>query len=230
MPTYGSLEGVEAILGFRVTDSTVPNSTQVASWIDQIEAEVKERALGSYSVSDEYIDVPAISPPGSILALGHTFLSPGCLIFPKHGPIISVTSLYRNRAGLSQAEDWEPLSEGEGPDRHFIVLRAGSRNLGYAIFFHRNAPAPGFRRVKLSYTYGYNFSPDILARYVNLRVAILALEAKRGSSSPEGMAQFAGGGLQAFVPAQYEARIRSLEAELARIEELFPKPMPAGVF
>jgi len=57
-PQYTSESLVEAITQIDITDSTNPSSSQVLTWIEEVEKEVEERRLGSHTATDVYIDVP----------------------------------------------------------------------------------------------------------------------------------------------------------------------------
>ena len=59
-PKYTSESLVEAVTQIDITDSTNPSSSQVLTWIEEVEKEVEERRLGSHTATNVYIDVPSL--------------------------------------------------------------------------------------------------------------------------------------------------------------------------
>jgi hypothetical protein len=56
----------------------------------------------------------------------------------KHPPILSVTSLTCNTAGLTQAPVWDSLTEGPGENTHYLLYNEEGK-----IYFYSNIPGDG---------------------------------------------------------------------------------------
>jgi hypothetical protein len=148
-------------------------------------------------------------------------------------PIISITELQKNDEDYADTPDWISLTEGPADNSSFLLLTSGLKNLGYAIWFYDNLPMAGPKRLRVTYTYGYNVDNEILQRWCTLKVAIKVLVAKMGTSSASGLTELQGEGLGIYLPRQYKRRIDELKAEVAIIEKTyFPKPsgIPAAIF
>jgi len=244
-PKFTSEANVEALLQMEFDASTYPSSVQVLDWIEEIETDVIERNLYQRTATDVYIDVPAsrLQPEFNSYSWTYHVKSDRMIVGRGGGvlvpltnvkkPIISIVSLYKNDADLNDAPDWVELTEGPGEGSSFILLTSTSRTgevLGYALWFYDNFPLAGPKRLKMTYTYGYNVNTEILDRYCTLGVAIKVLQALRGTANPGGLAEFTGT-LGTYVPTHYESRIEDFRREMRLIEEMhFPKSAPAFGF
>jgi len=243
-PQYTSESLVEAVTQIDITDSTNPSSSEVLTWIEEIEKEVIERRLGSHTATDVYIDVPNIEESVGYYSATYkaktgqlfigTSMGAGVLVPLKNvkGPIISITSLYKNDEDPTDAPDWEELTEGPGDGSDFMLLQvsSGSKTYGYALWIYDNFPLAGPKRLKMTYTYGYNIDSKILQEYCTLKVAIKVLQAKMGTSDGEGLNEFAGGDLGTYIPTQYQTRINLFRQRIAEIEAIhFPSEFAVAI-
>ena len=175
MGNYTSVDRVADLIQIDLDGSSVPTSTTVERWIEEIEARIDSLGLGTYSVTDQYIDVPysltTISPSEWFYDMETDILrysQRDALIVPLanvKNPIISITSLYKNDEDLTDTPSWEEFVEGPGDDSDFILLRSGRGNHGYALYIYDDEPSSGPKRLKMTYTWGYNIDSDILADY-----------------------------------------------------------------
>jgi hypothetical protein len=122
------------------------------------------------------------------------------------------------------------LTEGLAND--FIILKgrtkAGLR--GYAFYFFEDLPAPGYHRVKATYTYGLGLDTDILSEYATWKVALRVLFAKSGTSDPSGVHQFVGG-IQSYVSTQYREKATQLLDRITKWESQWKRDeIAVGVF
>jgi len=234
-PQYTSEEKVEGILQIDIDNDSNPSSSEVLTWIEEVEREVEERRLGSHTATDVYVDVPSLDEAAGYYSATYkaktgqlfiaTSMGAGILVplLNIKGPIISITSLYKNDEDPSDTPDWEELTEGPGDGSDFMLLEAtsGSKTYGYALWIYDNFPLAGPKRLKMSYTYGYNINSKILQEWCTLKVAIKVLEAKMGTSSGEGLTEFAGGDLGTYIPTQYQTRIALFKQRIKEIEATY---------
>lgn len=96
---------------------------------------------GGVTVTDEYYDGDG-----------------GEELWLKYRPVVSVTALYRNKASLNAAADWEQLLEGPGAGKHFILY--GQKGLVY--MFDR-IPGADYKNIKVTYKAGYSAVPESVA-------------------------------------------------------------------
>lgn len=234
-PLYTSLDKVESITRVSFTQSSVPTRADVLSWVEQIESRVEARALGSHTATDQYIDVPMaeeIYPDYTwyyeVEDAKLRFEVEGGVVVPLGGvkyPIISVTSLYKNDEDYDSTPDWEQLTEWDGSsdDTDFMLLTTGRRDSGYALWFYDDEPEPGPKRLKATYTYGYNIDADILDDWCGLYTSIKVLTARMGSNEDSGLSMLEGGDLGVHINTNYKDRIEELRRQIVEIEiEYFP--------
>ena len=128
---------IEAELGTSITSSTTPNSTQLNQWIKEAETQIEGKLgqmFGSTTATnfvqsyDEHTSLKEdLSPVYS--SMGHDYsglnLNTSTFLVDNNGlriyPIISITSLYRNVAGDTEADSWELLTENTGSSGDFIL-------------------------------------------------------------------------------------------------------------
>jgi len=242
-PVYTTEANVEALTQISIDTGTVPTSTQVLDWIEEIERRIVEQALGSHAATDEYVDVPNQEDIGAYWTLEWTpkvdslrfkYSGAGELVplYNVKKPILSITSLYKNDEALDDAPSWTQLTEGPANNSSFILLKSGIKGLGYALFFYDNYPSAGPKRLKVTYTYGWNVDSKILRDYCTLGVSVKVLEARMGTSSGDGLSEFQSGDFSTYIPTQYMNRIKLYKEEMKEIEtKYFPKPdLPAAFF
>lgn len=194
-PKYSTQAKVTGITQFTPASGTTPTETQVLTWIEEIEADADARFLGSYTATDQVIDIdPELNypPKGSIAWLeaisgaDYDEINMAILI-PPFKPIISVTALSRRTTGLTETAAWELLTEGPGSMASFIIIKKATKTgqyLGVAVFFYQNEPYVGLGRVKMTYAYGWNLSTTILGEWCTLKVALKVLEALKEANTP----------------------------------------------
>jgi len=224
-PLYTSQAKVTGLTQFTPSDTTQPTSTQVLTWIEEVEADIDARALGNYVATDQIVDVPAhIDYPAKdtiawLEAMGFSRWEKveNRLLIPPFTPIVSITSLYRRTTSETEAASWEQLTEGPGVNTSFLLLKRrtkAGRYLGFAVYFYQNPPTVGYQRVKMTYNYGYNIPATILSDYATLRVARAVLLALSQTPSPSGLRQFVGGDLQTYVPVEYRTKLEEIEKRI----------------
>jgi len=201
MGTYATEAKVEAITQFDINNTTSPSTTEVAQWITEIEKDAEARKLGSYTATDQLIDVPARLdwPAKDTIAWlyaisGKRYMDAATrIVIPPFIPIISITSLSRNKAAYTAEPDWEALTEGPGSGDSYILLKKetkGSKFLGFAIYFYQNPPDIGYQRIKMTYTYGWNIDSEIIGEWCTLKVALKVLDAVMNATSPIGVGDY----------------------------------------
>lgn len=231
MGSYTNETDIEAITQFTITDSTKPTTTQVASWITEVEADVDARALGSYTLTDQLVDVqPKLGYPfrGTMawlrsIASGQLETTEyGNKIAPPFLPIISVASLSRRTSSLGSADVWEALTEGSGVGASYIILKRRTKTnqyLGFTLYFHQNAPYFGPQRIKMTYDYGWNLSTDIIGEWCTLKVSVKVLDAIMHATSPIGAGSYSVDIVSIGIdPARRRA---DLIARLKEIEQMY---------
>lgn len=234
--SYTEESKIEAQLGgLTIDNTTTPTTAQVAIWITEVEAEITEKALGSHTATDTYLDVPATERGTGVYDVEYdiatdtltTQAGRNVRIVPItdiHGPILSITSLYKNDAAYDAAPSWEELDEWDGSsaDTSFLLRQSGNKQHGYVLIFYDNFPLSGPKRIKMTYSYGHNVSTNILSEYATKRVAINVLQARMGSNQVDGLHLVDMGGDVPFVyNTNYKDRIAEFRADIARIEERY---------
>ena len=202
MGTYTNESDIEGIVQLAITESTAPTTTQVASWITQVEADVDARCLGTYLVTDELVDVaPVLSYPArntiawlrAIASGGYEDIVASNIIALPRTPIISITTLNRRTSSLGSTDVWEALTEGSGSGKSFIIIKSRSKTnqyLGFGLYFHDNRPYDGFQRIKVTYNYGWNLSTSIIGEWVTLKVSLKVLDAIINATTPIGAGDY----------------------------------------
>lgn len=235
MGTYTDEVRVEAASTVTISDSSAPSSSQVSTWIQEVEAWVAEKALGSHTATNEYLDVPHhgeeeklynwdynIKNERLVFHEGQVFRVP---LTGLKRPLISITSLAKNDEAYDQAASWDTLTEGPGEDSSFILRQTGSKQHGYELVFYDNQPLPGPKRLRLTYFYGHNISGDILSEYCSKVVAIEVLAHRMGTNSVDGLSYVDAGDFGVAFNTRYVERIERLQKRVDEIKaEFFPQP------
>ena len=232
--TYVSETDIEAITAFSITESTVPTTMQVAAWIVEVEADVDARGLGTYTLTDQYVDVPRqVSYPseGTVAWLSsiandtNEVIDVNNVIVLPFLPIVSVTSLSRRTSSLGSTDVWEALTEGRESTNSYIILKKRTKSnqyLGFALYFFNNVPYDGVQRIKATYNYGWNLSTDIIGEWCTLKVALKVLDAVINDSTPIGSSQY--GDMNINVSINPEQRRKDI---ILRIKEIEDKYFPS---
>jgi len=238
--TYVSEEDVEALTQITINESSVPTSTQVSAWITQVEARVEERALGSHTATDEYIDVPAYTSNTGIYNYRYNSdtdivqfgdpQSPNIVPLTSiRRPLISITKLEKNDEDYTESPNWVELTEGPADGADYLLLRSGGKQHGYALYFIDNPPKPGPKRLRISYSYGHNVSTSILKEYCTKLVAVNVLEARMGTSSVDGLSYLDAGAFGVAMNTRYVERIQRWLEDIREIEDrYFPDDSEKG--
>lgn len=238
-PKYTSEQDIESLLQISISSSTKPNDTDVEKWIEEIERGMDTTIYGSYATGThpngmkcDVLPIDSI-PEGTINWLeyittyGYT-PSSGIIVMPPITPIITITAVYRNLAGLDADTDWELLTQGPGSGSSFIPLKkVGKQNAEqiWGLFFYQNLPSEGPQRVEIIGTYGYNIDAKILREYATLKVADKVLFSKIRTSDPGGLTMFTGGNLTRHVQVEWSTMRSVLKERAKEIEKLyFPSP------
>jgi hypothetical protein len=239
-PVYTSEVMVEGLLQVTIDNSSIPTSTQLAQFMKDVEYGVIHRKLGSHTATDIYIDVPIgteiLRRYDWIYDAEHARLKIGInsgVLIPLIDiptPIISITSLYKNDNDEASAPSWTALTQWDGTvASDFMLLKSGTKTLGYALWIYDDEPESGPNRLKMTYSYGFNVDLAILGDYCTYGASIKALMARMGTNEPDAMSMLEGDVLGRFMPRQYESRIKMFEAKMAYIEKTyFPQQSDFG--
>jgi len=230
MGTYVTEAKIEGLIQFDIDATTSPSTTEVATWITEIEADADARNLGSYTATDQTVDVPARLdwPAKNTIAwlyaiTGKRFAEiSNRVVIPPYLPIISITSLSRNTADYTAEPDWEALTEGPGSGDSYIILKRNTKTdqyLGFALYFYQNTPYTGYQKVKMTYSYGWNLSTDIIGEWCTLKVALKVLDAVMHGTTPIGAGDY--GMLDIRVGIDPARRRVDLLARIEEIERLY---------
>ncbi|MGP3667613.1 MAG: hypothetical protein ACKD6N_03525 [Candidatus Bathyarchaeota archaeon] len=159
-PKYTNEMKIEALLQIDIGEDSVPTSGQLLDIIERVDKDMDTRLLGVYTSENELV--------GSD---GEAFIQPNFL------PIIQVSRVEVNFADPSQKPDWQELVEGPGEGSSFIVVKKNfaGKLLGIGLYFYDNIPPRGRARIRVTYTYGFNFEQKILEEYATKRVALEVL-------------------------------------------------------
>lgn len=233
MGTYTSTTLIRGVTQFTDSGSTTPTTTQIEQWITEIEADADARALGSYTLTDQLIDVlPGIMYPAKdtiawLEALaGQRFDEiRNLVVIPPFIPIVSISSLSRRTSTLGSTDTWEALNEGTSSDDHYIQYKKKTKTnkyLGFALYFYSNNPTPGYQRIKMTYNHGWNLSTDIIGEWCTLKVALKVFTALLEANTPVGAGDYAIG--DTSIGVDLERRVVITKERLKELEDrYFPK-------
>jgi len=195
--TYTTEAKVEALLQMDIDGSSDPNTTEVAVWIAEVEADMDAQMLGSYTATDEVMDVPPVTgilPKDTAYWMQYLnqygyLPEEGQIVIPSRIPIVSISSLSRRTTGLSETAAWEALTEGPGSTASYIQIKKRTKAdnvLGFALYFYQNPPVAGLGRLKMTYNYGWNIDTSILGEYASIKVALKVLDVLVSANIPAG--------------------------------------------
>jgi hypothetical protein len=180
---------VEGELLYSITESSNPTSSQVANFIEEVEAEIDELTETSFTevtITDEIIPFTERNAfmYSNLAGFGGIRTD---YIFPdkqaifltasnvKRRPITSITSLYRNLSGSTlDADSWEQLTEQTGSGGDFIL----DKQTGLIVFINNKPPFGHHRAIKCTFKYGYSSIPSIVKTLATKMVAKRVLIAK----------------------------------------------------
>lgn len=234
---------IEAATQVDITTTSDPSTSEVAEWISEVEAAMDAELLGSYTATNEEIDVARVWLPRKdtlewikgIVARSIPLDIQGEVVIPEKKPIISMTSLAVNDNTLTEAPSWTTLTEWDGSsaDTDYLVIQKLMKTgimLGIGWYFYGdNKPKQGKKRIKATYTYGYNVPTKILQRYATLKVAIQVLETVMLSGEPTRIASYTGGDFQSFINTQLDPLIEGFRRKIEEIEDRYFPDMPLAI-
>lgn len=176
---------VEAEIGKSIDSGTVPTTTQVAQWIEEVEDYIDKRAGTSFTSTTVTNEIypwsrynAVFSPTSGARAVetgrhdSMSGFSVNSFKLAKH-PIISVSQLYINGATDDSADSWSEFTQQTGSGGDFIV----DLNTGYVTFLSQT-PSWGERAVKVTYYYGYSTIPNVVKWLATKLVARRVLDMK----------------------------------------------------
>lgn len=226
-PVYTTIEKVSSLVQVDLDTTSVPKIDEVLVYIQESEAKIIDRALGSHNASNAYIDIPVTGTVYSNYEFDLTEDTVGTasegLVVPlatiKH-PIIAITGLSKNEVDIVGAPVWTALTQWSGnAASDFMLLKSGKRDAGYALYIYNNIPtAQGPSRLKMTYSYGHNVPTAILSDYCTLDVAIRVLTVRIGTNEIDGLSRVYGNNLGQSMITNYSERIAEMKEKMAMIE------------
>lgn len=186
---------VEAEIGSSIDASTTPNTTQVATWIEEEESIVDERTGTTFTAGTASAIVMPFNEH-NVHSKSKTFyteslradtqrLSSSNSVFLLDSkdnpvkPVISISSLERNTAGGTTSSDsWDSLTENTGSGGDFTFDPTTG-----LLTFHQNRPTFGLDRgIRWSGNYGYSSVPLKVQMLTTKLVARRILKSKAKGS------------------------------------------------
>ena len=196
MARYSTSTGVATLL--QTTFSTAagdvgPSQAQVVDIIDRVSDYITQYTgrSWSYATTMEYIDVHGdyrrSLTKADVWGASQTGFGPfqkqyggaETVFFLKKRPIVTISTLQENIAGTS-SETWATRASGYGGD--FLIYREE----GYLDFI-RNYPLPGYRNLRILYTYGESSVPADIRYATELFVAAEVLNMIKRDSDQQGL-------------------------------------------
>lgn len=235
MGDYTTEALVEGESGITISTTTTPNSTQVTTYINEVEGEMKARGLDERYVVNIDMDVDQYPRSQSgILGVGgeeEYIRTEALIIVPPLRPIGVVSELKVRDTGLDETPTYTTLIEGPASNADFVVLQAPTMHgtmRGYAFMIFNTLPELGVKRIRGSFWWGNKLNSNWLQRYATLKVAEKVLKAKMGSAEPSGTPMFTGVDLQTAMPLDYIQRLRVIRDEINKMESDLPKYWSSG--
>ena len=216
---YSTSTGVATILQTTFSTSageTGPSQSQVVDIIDRVSEYITQYTGKSWSfaTTTEYMDVHGEyrRSLSKVDVWGASQLGVGTfnkqyggaetVFFLKHRPIVTIGTLQENLAGTS-SETWSTRASGYGGD--FLIYREE----GYVEFI-RNYPFPGYRNLRILYTYGEASIPADIRYATELLTAVEVGNMIKRDSDQQG--------LQSVTIGQTSYNFGDLEKQLKRYE------------
>lgn len=163
---------IEAFLGITIDATSSPTSTQLVEWIEEAEQEIDDRAGVSFTSvlnTNEIYNLDEYSYYSRPAFQSHYYcetMYPELRLKLTKRPIVSVTSLFRNQASHTGADEWSALTENTGTGGDYVVDKRSGE-----IIFLRAFPIPQKRSVKITYNHGHSTIPKTVQRLATLIVA-----------------------------------------------------------
>jgi len=150
---YTTAVDVKAYAKITYSDLGLADDTAYTTFIDPLIAIVEK-------IIDDHCGVPSTFFKASGLTITDEYHDGdgGDELWVKYRPIVSVTTLSRNKAGLTAEADWEELTAGPGADTHYLLYA----EKGYVYIYGRR-PGVGHKNIKITYVGGYATVPGPVA-------------------------------------------------------------------
>ena len=153
MSAYTTSTNVGMLLGTAFTTSTDPTDDEVASIIARVQAYIDTYMgrIWTTATASEYHDT--MSEGRQSWGGGSYWKGVQDRYFLRRYPLVGVTAVRENTAGLGSAAVWQTRSSGYSGD--FLIYPEE----GY-IEFHKSLPQAGRRNLFIAYTYGEATTPN----------------------------------------------------------------------
>ena len=192
---YTTETPVEAEIGNSLSGSTVPTSTQLVDWIEEVEEQIDERTGCSFSSTtvtnailpfDEHTSFKSsqVNAGYSLRADGDRLYAVDSVFLldesgKKVKPIISVSSLSVNQNGSNiDADSWTSITQNSGSGGSFFLDKITGM-----VTFHQDKPSFGLQRaIKWSGNYGFSSIPKKVQMLATKLVAKRILQMKSKAS------------------------------------------------
>jgi hypothetical protein len=167
---YSTSTHVAAILQTEISGSTDPSTDEVTDFISRADALINRKTgrIWSTATTSEYHDIRGVDVEYSRPLRRR---SPSPVIHLRNYPVVSMTFLRENTAGLGSGASWASRTEGVGGD-YLVDLPTGR------IRWHLNIPLTGRHNIFVGYTYGVSSTP---AEIQDLSATLAALDVWRAS-------------------------------------------------
>jgi len=178
MPSYSTSTAVGSLLGTTFSGTTDPTQAEVNDVLLRVSAHIDQVTGRGWTAAttSEYHDTRSAYERSETR---FPYRSVQSVFFLKRYPVTSVQSVQENTSGLS-GETFVSRASGYGGDWIFYADEG-------AVRFHRNHPQPGFRNIKVSYTYGESPTPDDIRYAAELLAAAEAVNMIKRGSDQEGL-------------------------------------------
>jgi len=202
MAQYTAITDVSNELnGFSITSTSTPSIITVKDWITESDSQTNlmtGRVWSSETASSETYDYDG---SGSI--------------FTKYAPIISVTEVLVETAGIDAAASvWSERTEGRTNANDFMLYK----NDGELVFHGTQKPNAGFQNLMITYTYGYASVPSYIKRLSTLLTARRIIEAIQSGSATEEGGTVSVGTISVSDPSQFgNNRLKQIDDEVKSI-------------
>lgn len=162
---YSTETDVEALLLEDISSTTTPNTTQVATWIDQADAYIDEFTGTLFDTALESSEIQSYDGRGFV----RTDL----------GPIVSITSIYADQNGFNaESRDFQLLIEGLTASDDFYLDEFDSKMIHFKTSTTGNVPVRGIQNLKITYIHGHASVPALVNELSTLLTAQKVLVAK----------------------------------------------------
>ena len=165
----------------------------------QYEDLLDELILAAERIIDNYCKVPSgffVAAGLTVTAEHHDHDGSG-VVHLRYYPILSVTSLEYNNAGLTQATNWTALTAGPGAGSSYLLYPEFESH--GKIVIYSTIPSAGFRNIRSTYVAGYTAVPADITQITNEIVANIVRGILKRRLTPQDITQIAmsGGDIRA---------------------------------